>query len=149
MGSRYGLEIRAANATDAGGIAALLAASGEAVDPQRLGARLEALRQDGATVLLAVAWGPPSGLVVMHRHRSLASDLPVARIDALLVDPEERRKGIGRLLVKAAAQAARVTGCGLLCLEVAANRPGLAEFCAATGFAPGGATFERPLRKRS
>ena len=149
MGNRYGLEIRAATAADAAGLAALLEEAGRAVDPHRLAERLDALREAGGSALIALAWGPPSGLVAFHRHRTLGSDLAVARIDALLVGAEDRRRGIGRLLVKAASQAARVAGCGELHIDVGPDRADLRAFCAATGFTPGASVFERPLRKRS
>ena len=149
MGNRYGLEIRAATGADAAGLAALLAEAGRRVDPHRLAERIDALRQDGGSALIAVAWGPPSGLVAFHRYHTLDADLAVARIDALLVGPEERRRGIGRLLVKAASQAARVAGCGALQIDVGPDRPDLRAFCAATGFTPAASSFERPLRKRS
>ena len=149
LGQRYGLEIRAATAADAAGLAELLAQAGRRIDPHRLAERLEALRQEGGSVLIALAWGPPSGLVAFHRHRVLDADLAVARIDALLVGPEERRRGIGRLLLKAASQAARVAGCGTLHMDVGPDQADLHAFCAATGFTPGATVFERPLRKRS
>ena len=50
--------------------------------------------------------------------------------------------------MKAAAQAARSAGCGLL--ELAATEdPSLEAFCQATGFTPAGRRFLRPLRKAS
>src|ERR1700712_5018714 len=62
--------------------------------------------------------------------------------------PDERRRGIGRLLVKAAEQAARVAGCGGLKLLSAADEEALHDFCRATGFTSVGPRFMRPLRKR-
>ncbi len=65
----------------------------------------------------------------------------------LVVDADERRHGIGRLLLKSASQAARTAGCDTL--ELAGDGEGpLAAFCLATGFVPGGAAFIRSLRKR-
>jgi hypothetical protein len=64
--SRYGLEIRAATATEAPGLADLLATAGFAIDARDLAERLATLRQGSATALVALQWGPPSGLVVMH-----------------------------------------------------------------------------------
>jgi len=149
VGQRYGLEIRAATGADAAGLAEFLAAAGRPIEPHRLAERLEALRQAGGSALIAVAWGPPSGLVTFHRHHTLDADLAVARIDGLLVSPDERRRGIGRLLLKAASQAARIAGCGTLHMEIAPDQAELRAFCAATGFTPGAAIYERPLRKRS
>ena len=123
MTSRHGLEIRAAAAAEAPGLAVLLAAAGQAIEPRELAARLEAIRQGPGTALVALEWGPPSGLVVLHWYRRLEEARPVAQITTLLVGVEERRRGIGRLLVKAAAQAARSAGCGMLELA-AGGRPG-------------------------
>jgi aminoglycoside 6'-N-acetyltransferase I len=98
-------------------------------------------------VLLAAEWGPPSGIVVLHWYPTIDADQPTAQITTLLVGPEERRRGIGRLLVKAASQAARVAGCGALELLTAPDQPGLRDFCRATGFTEAGTCFVRPLRK--
>ena len=147
MKSRYGLEIRAATAADAPGLAGLLGQAGAEVAPHVLSERLDALRQEAGTVLVALEWGPPSGLVALHWYRALEATQPVAQITALLVDPDARRRGIGRLLVKAASQAARVAGCDTLELMVRAEGTDLDGFCRATGFAEAGARFRRRLRK--
>ena len=105
------------------------------------------IRQAPGTALLAAEWGPPSGLVVLHWYPTIDADQPTAQIVTLLVGPTERRRGIGRLLVKAASQAARVAGCGVLQLLVAPDQSDLQQFCQATGFAEAGTSFVRPLRK--
>ncbi len=148
MSSRYGLEIRAAQPGDSAGLSQLLEAGGVVVAPRALADRIEALRTLPGTALLALEWGPPSGLVVLHWYRSLAAPHPIAQITALLVDPEQRRRGIGRLLVKAASQAARVAGCDSVELNVPAGAADLHAFCAATGFVPGGERFSRGLRRQ-
>ena len=105
------------------------------------------MRQEPGAALIAVAWGPPSGLVVLHWYRTPFAARPTAQITTLLVGPDERRGGIGRLLVKAAAQAARVAGCGDLELLTPPDQPALREFCRATGFTEAGQSFVRALRK--
>ena len=147
MGSRYGLEIRAATVGDAPGLAELLAVCGQLVSARDLTDRIDALRRDQAAALLAVEWGPPSGLVVLHWYRTLVVASPVAQITTLLVGPDDRRRGVGRLLLKAASQAARSAGCGSLHLLAEPDQPELNAFCAATGFAQAGTRFDRPLRK--
>ncbi len=146
--SRFGLEIRAATAAEAPGLATLLATAGHAVDPCDLADRLTTLRDAPGAALVALRWGPPSGLLLWHWYPTLEDARPTAQITTLLVDPEERRVGIGRLLVKAAAQAARAAGCGKLELGVPASAPFLREFCLATGFAEVGSRFARSLRKQ-
>jgi aminoglycoside 6'-N-acetyltransferase I len=145
--SRYGLEIRAATGADAPGLAALLAEVGHHVDTSGLADRLSVLRGAPGAVLIAVRWGPPSGLVVMHWYPTLGAARSTAQITTLLVGAEDRRLGIGRLLVKAAAQAARTSGCGSLELLGASAQVDLHEFCRATGFAETGPHFFRSLRK--
>jgi aminoglycoside 6'-N-acetyltransferase I len=146
--TRYGLEIRAAASTDAAGVCELLNASGLAVTPLAMARRLDAVRQQPGTALLAQEWGPPSGLVVLHWYPTLDADQATAEITMLLVGNEQRRRGIGRLLVKAAAQAARVAGCGTLRMPVAPEQETLRQFCQTTGFAEAGEWFDRPLRKK-
>jgi len=148
MTSRHGLEIRAATAADAPDLAALLAEAGAPMEPRLLAERLAALRAGAATALVAVQWGPPSGLVVLHWFPTLGPESPVARITTLLVAGEDRRRGIGRLLLKGAAQAARLAGCARMEVLADAAAPGLAEFCRATGFAAAGEGFVRPLRRQ-
>lgn len=147
MNLRHGMEIRAATAAEAPGLATLLAEAGLAVEPRDLAERLTALRQGPGTALVALQWGPPSGLVVLHWHPTLTSG-PVATVSLLLVTGEQRRQGVGRLLLKAAAQAARVAGCERIEIAVRPGREDLAGFCRATGFAEAGPRFTRSLRKQ-
>jgi aminoglycoside 6'-N-acetyltransferase I len=148
MSSRYGLSIRAADSGDLDGLAQLLKAAGAAVPRDSLASRLGALGSQPGVLLVAEEWGPPSGLVAAHWHAVLTSDLKVGWISMLLVDPERRRNGIGRLLLKAASQAARSAGCGDLVLHASAGQSDLRGFCLDTGFVESGSAFTRPLRKR-
>jgi predicted N-acetyltransferase YhbS len=149
LASRYGLQIRTATPADAPGIAELMASSGHIVSTTALTDRLDALRQERGTALIALEWGPPSGLIVLSWFRILEADHAVAQITTLLVGPEHRRRGIGRMLLKAGAQAARSAGCDELFLFAPANQLGLPEFSLANGFDEAGNRFTRPLRKRA
>ncbi len=149
MTSRYGLEIRAATPIDAPGLVTLLTEAGYPVEVRTLAERLEAIRAGPGTALVAAQWGPPSGLVVLHWYPTLEDTRPVAQITTLLVAVEDRRRGIGRLLIKAASQAARTAGCGRLDLLIPTDAPLLQEFCQATGFTQAGTRFARSLRKAS
>ncbi|UPY39258.1 GNAT family N-acetyltransferase [Sediminicoccus sp. KRV36] len=148
MSLRHGLEIRAATAAEAPGLAILLAEAGLLIEARDLAERITALRQGSATALVALQWGPPSGLVLMHWYPTLAAASPVAQITCLLVGEEQRRMGIGRLLLKGAAQAARVAGCTRMEIAAAAESPSLQAFCRATGFVEAGPGFSRSLRKQ-
>jgi GNAT superfamily N-acetyltransferase len=146
--SRHGLEIRAATSSDVLGLASLLAEAGYVVDARDLAERISAVRQTGSTALVAVRWGPPSGVVELHWYLTLEDARATAQITTLLVAAEERRLGIGRLLVKAAAQAARRAGCGSLEVMAARDATSLQGFCRATGFVEHGPQFVRSLRKQ-
>ncbi len=149
MTSRRGLEIRAATVGDAPGLCELLNAIGLAISTSDMASRIGALRQGAGTALLAVEWGPPSGVIVLHWFETLLAPQPIAQITMLLVGVEERRRGIGRLLVKAATQAARVAGCGALEFSGSASADDLHAFCLATGFTEAGPIFSRALRKNA
>lgn len=148
MGQRYGLEIRTATSADAPGVAAMLDAASRPVPGAELAVRLDALRYGQGTALLAVEWGPPSGIVVLHWYPALLDSAPVAQITTLLVAPDDRRRGIGRQLLKSASQAARMAGCDSLQLLARPDAPTLDAFCRATGFVEGPGGFVRPLRKK-
>jgi aminoglycoside 6'-N-acetyltransferase I len=144
-GTRYGVEMRAALPADAADLAGLLGGT-----PRAMAQRMEAVSRDPASALLvATGWnGAAIGVIALHWHPSLAADRPLARITALAVAEEERRNGIGRLLIKAGAQAARTAGCDLL--EAAAPPgEGPTAFLNALGFAAAGENLARPLRKRA
>lgn len=148
MGNRYGLEIRAAAGSDAAGLAALLSEGGGAVGAADLAARLEALQRAGGTVLVAVEWGPPSGLIALAPVHTLDAARPFGLITTLVVAAESRRRGIGRVLLKAAGRAARQAGCDRLRVRVGPEQHALGAFCAAAGFAGADQVYERPLLKR-
>ena len=146
MPNRYGLAIRAANAGDAEGIATLMQAAGVAADHGGLAVRLTEIPLQSGLVLLAEEWGPPSGVLALRWSWTLTDARKVAEVTALAVDPEQRRKGVARLLLKAASRAARSAECGEL--RLLAPEDSLRQFCVATGFDRVGETFTRPLRKR-
>ena len=148
-GRRYGVAVRAAQTGDAAELTRLLAQAQFATDPAVTAARLEALRQhpQGA-VLVATGFSGLSGTVALTWAPSLRYDRPVAQVLALVVDVDERRAGIGRMLVKAGSQAARSAGCEVLDLAVRDGDEAVAGFCQAAGFAAAGTWFTRPLRRR-
>ena len=146
--SRYGLEIRAAAPADAAGVAEFLAANGLVIPAEAIAARLAAIRTGPGTALLAQDWGPPCGLVVLDWHPVLTADRPQARLSFLLVGLTDRRRGIGRLLVKAAAQAARAARCASLDILADGAQPDLAAFLASSGFEPAGVAYRRGLLRQ-
>lgn len=149
MSSRHGLSIRAADHGDVDGLAELLKTAGLTIARDKLASRLSAMQDQPGVLLIADEWGPPSGVIAVHWHSVLTADLKVGWISALLVDPDRRRNGVARLLLKAASQAARSAGCGELGLHAPIAPGDLRTFCLATGFVESGEVFTRALRKRS
>ncbi len=146
-GLRYGVEVRSAQLADAAELARLLSSLGAATTARDMGERLASVRsQATAACFVATGYGGLNGVVAVSWVPTLQDPRPVAHVTAFIVDPEERRRGIGRLLLKAASQAARIGGCDIVRMAVADQ--GIAEaFCRRTGFLPHGAVFERSLRK--
>ncbi|WP_310538610.1 hypothetical protein [Phenylobacterium sp.] len=91
MASRYGLEIRAADSTDAPGVAELLQVAG--LPAAAVAGRLERLKAERATVLLAIEWGPPSGLIVFHARQTLLATCPAPSSARSLSDPTHAAAG--------------------------------------------------------
>ena len=147
MAGRYGLEIRGATASDAQGLSELLGAHGSPASPRQMADRLDRVRPDAGAVLIAVEWGPPSGVIALSWWAGLQADAPVCQVTTLLVHEDARRRGRARLLLKAAARTARTAGCDVLQLSSAAGA--VHDFCRATGFVEVGGVFARGLRTRS
>jgi aminoglycoside 6'-N-acetyltransferase I len=147
-GSRYGVEIRAALPADAADVASLLRDLGQDVTPHEAAERLDAVRRaPGSSVLVAVDYGPAVGLIAVHWNAVLQHARPMARVSALVVAEPERRRGIGRLLVKAGAQAARVAGCERLEIAAGPGEQNTQAFWLALGFNEASPGFSRALRK--
>ena len=140
-----GVDVRTAVPADAADIAGLLGQVGVAVPARAVAVRLEGMSRDSA-VLVATGFAPAIGVVSLHWSRGLAGDLGVARIEVLVVNEDDRGRGIGRMLLKSASQLARMAGCDVL--EAALGEQG-GGFLAATGFVGCGALVCRPLRRRA
>ncbi len=99
--------------------------------------------------MMAQEWGPPGAIVTLHWYSSLLADQATARLTLLLVAPESRRRGLARLLLKAASRAARQAGCDRLECFASGGQAELRAFLLATGFAQSGEHFLRSLRKNA
>ncbi len=149
MSSRYGLQIRAPEPADAAGLADLYRSAGQPIAATAIAARLETMSRFPGAMFLALEWGPPSGVVSLHWFPRLLADPLVARLTDMLVAPEARRRGLGRLLLKAASRASRLAGCDRLECFPPEDQRDLQAFLLAAGFVQAGAHFVRPLRRKS
>jgi aminoglycoside 6'-N-acetyltransferase I len=148
-GTRYGVDIRGAVPADAPDMALLLRQLGYEVDAREAAERLERIGRDpDGTLLVATGYdGAVIGLVAVHWCTMMQQARPVARITTMVVDDRERRRGIGRILMKAAAQAARAAGCDVLELTTALHRAEAQSFYQSIGFTLTAQRFSRSLRK--
>jgi GNAT superfamily N-acetyltransferase len=112
------------------------------------------LRQHPTTlVFLAYNESEPVGIAICFRGFSTFAARPLVNISDYFVPPEQRGRGIGRLLLAAIEQRARALGCCKLTLEVQENNYNAQRVYAAAGFSQavhvpeaGGALFlTKPL----
>jgi aminoglycoside 6'-N-acetyltransferase I len=130
-------------------MAGLLRQLGHGLTARDVAGRLEALAKDtNGTVLVAVGTAPVIGLVALQWYGTLQDHRRVARITALVVDEAERGHGIGRSLVKSAAQAARVAGCDRLEIAARTENAAAQAFYRSIGFGAPDLGFTRSLRKK-
>jgi predicted N-acetyltransferase YhbS len=149
-GARYGVDLRGAVPADYIDIARLLQQLGHAIDARDMSERLEAATSaPDHSVLVATAYdGHVIGLIATHWCVTLAQKRRVAEISTLVVDQQETRRGIGRMLVKAASQAARSAGCEVVTVSAAPECNAAVAFLQAIGFSASGVSLSRSLRKR-
>lgn len=112
--------------------------------------RLALLASTGTDpVLLAVQDGVALGLIALHITTMLQVAQPVARVTALVVQDQGRGTGVGRLLVDAGDELARLAGCGILELTTAVARTDAHAFYRKLGFTNSSLGFKRPIRSIS
>jgi GNAT superfamily N-acetyltransferase len=139
------LTIRDARAVDVDDIARLLGQLGYATVPEAVTPRLERLAVVGDRVLIAVDDGRVVGLAHLQVSPTLERERPAARIGALIVDESHRGRGVGRGLVQALEDEARLRGCGVLFLTTGAQRDDAHTFYERVGFAQSGRRYSRTL----
>lgn len=137
--------IRDAVPADAPAVARLLDQLGYPTDPAAAAARLERLGIVGDRVLVAEAGGEVVGLAHLQVTPALEHDRPAAKIGALVVDASCRGEGVGRALVEALDEEARVRGCSTLFLTTSARRTDAHEFYRRAGLEETGKRFTKML----
>jgi GNAT superfamily N-acetyltransferase len=140
-----GLTIRDAQAADADRIAGLLTQLGYPAQPGAVEARLERLAIVGDRVLVADLGGGAVGFAHLQVAPAIERDRPAAKIGALVVDETHRGQGVGRALVQALEDEARLRGCELLFVTTAERRDDAHAFYERVGLERTGRRYGRTL----
>ena len=137
--------IRDARAADAAAIAGLLGQLGYPTEPAAVKARLERLVIVGDRVVVAELAGVVVGLAHLHVSPTIELDRPAAKLGALVVSETHRRQGIGRALVDAAENEARLRGSGVFFLTTSGRRDETHSFYESLGLEETGRRYGRTL----
>jgi aminoglycoside 6'-N-acetyltransferase I len=141
------LTVRDARSSDAEEIARLLAQLGYPTASSAVSERLERLAVVGDRVFVADFDGRAVGLAHLQVTPALERERPAAKIGALVVEEAQRGRGVGRALVQAVADEARLRGCELLFLTSSEGRDDAHAFYEQLGFEPTGRRYSRTLRE--
>jgi aminoglycoside 6'-N-acetyltransferase I len=136
------VNVRPAAPGDAAGIAALLGQLGYPAAPEPVRARLGRL---DAEALVADDGGAIVGVAAVQVMHVLERDAPVARLTALVVREDARRRGVARALLDAVEARARAAGCEQLHVTSAERRTDAHEAYRALGFVDTGRRFGKTL----
>jgi GNAT superfamily N-acetyltransferase len=139
------LTIRDAAAADAEAIAALLTQLGYPSEPEAVESRLERLRVVGDRVVVAELEAVVVGLAHLQVTPAIERDRPAAKLGALIVDEGQRGRGVGRALVEAMDEEARLRGCELLYLTTSERRDDAHVFYERLGLERTGRRYGRAL----
>jgi N-acetylglutamate synthase-like GNAT family acetyltransferase len=137
------VSVRRAAPDDSVGIALLLGQLGYPVEPERVRARLDRL---DAEPWVAVAGDEIIGLAAVQMMHVLQRDAPVARLTALVVRDDARRRGVARRLLEVVESRARDAGCEHLHVTSAERRADAHEAYRALGLSDTGRRFGKALR---
>ena len=127
------LRIRDARLDDSSRIAELLDQLGYPTEPSAVGPRLERLGIVGDRVVVAELDGAVVGLAHLQVTPALEHERPAAKLAALVVDADQRGHGVGRALVEAMEDEARLRGCEVLYLTTSERRDDAHSFYESVG----------------
>jgi GNAT superfamily N-acetyltransferase len=139
------LMVRDAQAADAERIAGLLTQLGYPVGPSAVQSRLERLAIVGDRVVVAELAGDAVGVAHLQVTPALERERPAGKIGVLVVDREHRGQGVGRALVQAVEDEARLRGCELLFVTTAEHRDDAHAFYERVGLERTGRRYGRTL----
>jgi GNAT superfamily N-acetyltransferase len=145
MNDAASVTVRAAAASDADRLAALLTDEGYPAGASDLAARIERFSGPESHVLVAEAGGEVIGFIAFHLLPRFETDERFARIVALVVDPGVRARGIGRRLMGEAEAVALAEGAAFLEITAGHHRPDARKLFESLGYDAGVAAY---LRKR-
>jgi GNAT superfamily N-acetyltransferase len=137
-------EVRRAGVGDADGVAGLAAELSMSFEfsPERFRASYQALlAADDACLLLAVDGHGPLGYLLGFRHLTFYANGPVGWVEEIVVRPQDRGRGTGRVLMSAFERWAEEQGCALVALATRRAAP----FYRALGYAESAAYFRKVL----
>lgn len=137
--------VRPAIDADAEAIAALFTDEGYPAGPSDIRERLGRFSSPFSTVRVAEIGGELVGFVAVHAMPRFEHGDRIARVLALVVDAGVRERGIGHLLMSAAEEIARETGCAFIEVTAGRHRPEAQHLYESLGYDAGIATY---LRKR-
>jgi GNAT superfamily N-acetyltransferase len=137
--------IRDARTEDSPVIAALLTQLGYPSEADAVDARLDRLRVVGDRVVVAELDGEVVGLAHLQVTPAIERERPAGKIGALVVDEAHRGSGVGRALVQAIEDEARLRGCELLYLTTSERRDDAHAFYEHVGLEQTGRRYSRTL----
>ena len=128
--------IRRARPQDAEALSPLLEALGYPTDTSELRARLERLLASSeGEVVVAEENARLVGLATFQIFELIYRSRPQCRLTALVVGPDNRRRGVGRALLHEVERTARERGCFRIELTTRATRSEALSFYTALGYA--------------
>lgn len=137
--------IRLATPEDVFELARLLSPLGYPITADDVAAVWEAWEAEGNFALVVEGEDSLLGAITLHRMHVLHRPTPVGRITSLAVDPSARGRGLGRALLRAAEDALRRAGCGLVEVTSHARRTEAHDFYAHVGYERTSYRFARSL----